>query len=94
MEMLEKYYPGDEDWKDFSLSFSEFINLEKVVELAKLLNGNIDIAAVIWGKIGSAGAKDWIYKNINALDKLRPIDCTNDKHLLLRLRTALMRMPC
>ncbi|WP_312633033.1 hypothetical protein [Pseudescherichia sp.] len=94
MEMLEICYPGDAAWEDFSLSFSELMKLESVIELSKSLNGNVDIAAVIWGKVGAVGAKDWIYKNVNALDKVRPVDCTSDKNLLLRLRTALMRMPC
>ncbi|KGT88475.1 hypothetical protein NG99_22230 [Erwinia typographi] len=94
MEMLERYYSGEKDWNDFALSFSEFKDLDQVVELAGLLNGNIDVATVIWGKVGSVGAKDWIYKKVNALDKVRPIDCTEDKNLLNRLRVALMRMPC
>ncbi len=82
MEMLERYYSGDKDLNDFALSFSEFKDLEQV------------IATVICGKVGSVGAKDWIYKKVNTLDKVRPIDCTEDKNLLNRLRVALMRMPC
>jgi len=94
MEILERYYTSDKEWEDFAILFSEFKDHEQVVELAALLNGNIDVATVIWGKVGRVGAKDWIYKNVNALDKVRPVDCISDKNLMKRLRVALMRMPC
>ncbi|MCI1680095.1 MAG: hypothetical protein LKK36_13020 [Ewingella americana] len=93
MEMLERYYTSDKDWEEFSSLFSEYKGHEQVIELAVLLNENIDIATVIWGKVGRLGAKEWIYKNVNALDMARPVDCIDDKKLLNRLRVALMRMP-
>lgn len=92
MHTLEKYFPGDEKWQRFANMFDEFISKQEVQDLAKKLNGDVKLAAVIYGSVGS-GCERWIASKVPALDDISPLECIGDPGLLNRLRTALMRMP-
>jgi hypothetical protein len=92
MHALEQFYPGDEKWHRFVDMFDEFVSRQEVQDLAKKLNGDVKLAAVIYGSVGS-GSEKWIASKIPALDDISPFECIGDSDLLNRLRTALMRMP-
>lgn len=93
MDALENRYSGDAAWSKFAEMFDEFKGDINVVELAKILNGQIDLAMVIHGKVG-AGGKNWINEKIPSLENISPMECLGDSILLKRLREMLMRMPC
>ncbi|WP_223569264.1 MULTISPECIES: hypothetical protein [Pseudomonas] len=61
--------------------------------LAKALDGNLDMAVVLNGKRGLKEGLWWVEQQVPALDNIRPADCLKDPKLIIRLRTALMRMP-
>lgn len=87
---LEKYYLGDDAWKNF---YTLYENLPDTLHHNKLneLFNDITLVKVIEGKMGKT-AMDWIARKIPALDNLRPIDCIDNTALLKRLKTMLMRM--
>lgn len=87
---LEKYYLGDDSWKQFSSMFNDKPNTQLTYELENIFK-NIALAKVIENIIGKSSL-NWINKKIPALDNIRPIDCLNSPELLKRLKTMLMRM--
>ncbi|MBZ5795181.1 MbcA/ParS/Xre antitoxin family protein [Burkholderia contaminans] len=91
--MLERYYAGDDSWKEFSDLFSKYKDLPEVQELARDLHGQLDLAYTIYWVAGPESVKKWINSNVPALDSIRPIDCAGDSELIKRLRECLMRMP-
>lgn len=93
MDALENYYSGDSAWMEFSEMFDEFRDDPNVIELAKLFGDQIDLAVVIFGKVGP-GYKNWINSKIPALENISPTECVSDATLMKRLREMLMRMPC
>lgn len=81
-------------WDDFASLFDEYweSTLEQEI-LLKELEGNIDIAKVIWYTIGNNYALKWIHHKIPAFDNLIPIECINDDLLKKSLKMFLMSMP-
>jgi len=93
MHNLEKYYSGDDNWKEFVELYEEFWSENDFQDsLLKELNNDLDIAKVVYGKFPSNTLKI-IKQKVPALDDLKIIDCVNSKQLILRLRECLMRMP-
>ncbi|ALK21546.1 hypothetical protein CEQ23_34065 [Burkholderia cepacia] len=93
MIRLEQYYAGDDVWKNFSDLFAKFKDFPEVRDLAKALNGHLDLAYTIYWVAGPTSAQKWISSNVPALDNISPIDCTDNPELIKRLRECLMRMP-
>lgn len=93
MPALENYYSGDESWDELEeLALKEHKDVPEVVEISERLGGNLGLACVIYGTIGS-GAIDWLDRKVPVLDNIRPLDCVNDPVLIKRLREALTRFP-
>jgi hypothetical protein len=93
LNQLEQYYAGDDSWKEFSDLFAKYKDLPEVQNLAKDLNGQLDLAYTIYWVAGPKSAQKWINSSVPALDNIRPIDCTGNPELIKRLRECLMRMP-
>ncbi|MEK6352887.1 MAG: hypothetical protein V4796_12160 [Burkholderia cenocepacia] len=93
MNQLEQYYAGDDSWKEFSDLFVKYKDLPEVQNLAKDLNGQLDLAYTIYWVAGPKSAQKWINSSVPALDNIRPVDCTGNPELIKRLRECLMRMP-
>ena len=93
MEQLEDDYPGDADWQDFVDLYNKVYLDDDARTLAKRLDGNLDMAVILYGKRGLKEGLWWIEQQVPALDNIRPADCLKDPKLIKRLRTALMRMP-
>ncbi|AWM15207.1 hypothetical protein DI487_15965 [Flavobacterium sediminis] len=93
--MLEKYYRGDDSWKEFLDVFPKYSDLEND-KFFKLLFSDLemkkDLSIVIFELIGGEDSIDWIHQNNPALGNLKPIECINDDKLLMRLKTLLMRL--
>ncbi|MBN3822063.1 hypothetical protein G3O00_00320 [Burkholderia sp. Ac-20384] len=92
MHRLEQYYPGDASWQRFVAVFSQSRSKQEVLELAQSLDGDVDLATVIYEVVGP-GYNTWIRRKVPAMDDLTPIDCIRDPALMNRLRTTLMRFP-
>ncbi|ALI01323.1 hypothetical protein C1Y08_23235 [Pseudomonas sp. FW306-02-F02-AA] len=92
MEQLEDDYPGDAEWQVLVQLYEEDY-LDDARTLAKRLDGNLDMAVILYGKRGLKEGLWWIEQQVPALDNIRPADCLKDPKLIKRLRTALMRMP-
>jgi hypothetical protein len=89
---LEKYF-SKSDWENLVSLYSEkSFDCEVQKEFVDTLQGNKDLAIVIWGNMNQS-AYDWINKKIPALDNIKPKDCLNDETLLKRLKVCLLRMP-
>lgn len=89
---LEQFYCGDDAWNNFVGAFeNSWNNCMFKDELICNLNNQKDIAVVIFG-INQNTSLNWIKTSISALDGLSPIECTNKKNLINRLRSMLMRM--
>lgn len=89
---LEKYYPGDDAWHNFVQVFSSaWSDCNCQDEMTQKLNGQRDIAMVIYG-INRSGWATWIDLHIPALDGASPVECVADPMLVRRLRTMLMRL--
>ena len=90
---LENYYPGDDAWYNFVQVFSGVWNdCDCQDEIIQKLNGQKDIAMVIYGINGNNWAT-WIDLPIPALDGVSPVECVVEPMLVKRLRTMLMRLP-
>ncbi|MFC6692647.1 hypothetical protein [Pseudomonas lini] len=50
MEQLEDEYPGDTDWHSFVRLYEENYLDDNARTLAKALDGNLDMAVVLYGK--------------------------------------------
>lgn len=88
---LERYYTGDDSWKNFVDVHREgWDGCTFSGALVSSLKGQVDIAIVVYSKIGEA-ALDWIDIKINALDGKSPRQCVVEG-LVTRLRSMLMRM--
>ncbi|QVN23288.1 hypothetical protein [Burkholderia pyrrocinia] len=92
MHELEQYYPGDTSWHRFVDVFGQSKSKQAVQDLAQSLNGDVELATVIYEVVG-AGYGEWIHQKVPALDHLTPVECICDPALTKRLRTALMRFP-
>ncbi|KVF63184.1 hypothetical protein [Burkholderia cepacia] len=92
MHKLEQYYPGDASWQRFVAVFSQSKSKQEVSDLAQSLNGDVDLASVIYEVVGP-GYDKWIHEKVPAMDDLTPVDCISDPELMKRLRTTLMRFP-
>lgn len=93
MEQLEDEYPGDAEWQEFVRLYEEDYLDDDARTLAKQLDGNLDMAIILYGKRGLKEGLWWVEQQVPALDNIRPADCLKDPKLIKRLRTALMRMP-
>ncbi|MFS2093237.1 hypothetical protein ACCC96_09500 [Pseudomonas sp. Pseusp11] len=93
MEQLEDDYPGDAEWQKFVRLYEEDYLDDNARTLAKQLDGNLDMAVILYGKRGLKEGLWWVEQQVPALDNIRPADCLKDPRLIKRLRTALMRMP-
>lgn len=93
MERLEDDYPGDADWHEYVALYKEDYLDDNARQLAAALGGDLDMAVIIYGKRGLKEGLWWIDKPVPALDNLTPLECTQEPRLVLRLRSALMRMP-
>ena len=89
---LEKYFDGEQSWLEFSELFDEiWENSQFQNELLVLLNGQIDLAKVIY-YYNQKNSIDWLNKKVPALDGLSPMECISDETLTKRLKVCLMRM--
>lgn len=93
MEQLEDEYLGDSDWNVLVRLYEEDYLDDDARSLAKQLDGNLDMAVILYGKRGLKEGLWWVEQQVPALDNIRPADCLKDPRLIKRLRTALMRMP-
>jgi hypothetical protein len=93
MEQLEDDYPGDAEWQVLVQLYEEDYLDDDARSLAKQLDGNLDMAVILYGKRGLKEGLWWVEQQVPALDNMRPADCLKDPKLIKRLRTALMRMP-
>ncbi|CAH0320773.1 MULTISPECIES: hypothetical protein [Pseudomonas] len=93
MEKLEDDYPGDAEWQVLVQLYEEDYLDDDARSLAKQLDGNLDMAVILYGKRGLKEGLWWVEQQVPALDNMRPADCLKDPKLIKRLRTALMRMP-
>ncbi|WP_396332789.1 hypothetical protein [Burkholderia anthina] len=92
MHELEQYYPGDASWQRFVKVFDKSKSKQEVLALAQSLNGDVELATVIYEVVGP-GYDGWIHEKVPALDDLTPVECICDPALTKRLRTVLMRFP-
>ncbi|XTZ40181.1 hypothetical protein ACQYRI_09485 [Salmonella enterica] len=92
MEPLEEYYSGDDAWQRLVNIYKEDYLDDNARLLAKKINGNLDIAVVIYGKRGLREGIWWLNREVPALDYLKPIDCLQEDNLIKRLKECLMRM--
>ncbi|WP_460143912.1 hypothetical protein [Pseudomonas sp. S2_A02] len=90
---LEDEYIGDAGWQDFVDLYNKVYLDDDTRTLAKALDGNLDMAVILYGKRGLKEGLWWVEQQVPALDKLRPADCLKNPKLSKRLRSALMRMP-
>lgn len=90
---LEEYYSGEEHWQDIvDHANDEFwSDFDYKVELMSKLEGNDDIAKVVFAKMGLKSI-DWLDRRIPALGNLKPIDCLKSDNLRNRLKECLLRM--
>ncbi|KNH16360.1 hypothetical protein ACS77_28570 [Pseudomonas syringae] len=93
MEQLEDEYTGDSDWNVLVRLYEEDYLDDNARTLEKAMDGNLDMALILYGKRGLEEGLWWIEQQVPALDNIRPADCLKDPKLIKRLRTALMRMP-
>ncbi|MCU5771728.1 hypothetical protein N5923_08865 [Erwiniaceae bacterium BAC15a-03b] len=93
MSSLEHYYAGDEKWKNCADFYAEDYLDDNARLLAKKLDGNLDLAVIIYGKIGLKEGLWWVEREVPALEGVKPVDCLKDPELLKRLRECVMRMP-
>jgi hypothetical protein len=90
---LEIYYSGDKNWEDLvTISHDTWDNSKYQLSLIHKLDGNEDIASVIYNKL-STDSINWVERAIPALGNLKPIECIYSEDLKLRLKECLMRMP-
>ena len=87
---LEQYF-NEEYWGDFSLLFSAPIESEGYEFLRQQLDDE-ELAKVVWATIGVTSV-EWIYREVPALDNIKPIDCLCNEALIKRLKVCLLRMP-
>jgi hypothetical protein len=90
---LEDEYTGDADWQDFVDLYNKVYLDDNARTLAKSLDGNLDMAVVLYGKRGLEEGLWWIEQKVPALGNKRPADCLKTPKLIKRLRMALMSMP-
>ena len=90
---LEDEYPGDSDWNVLVRLYEEDYLDDNARTLEKAMDGNLDMAVILYGKRGLKEGLWWVEQQVPALDNIRPADCLKDPKLIIRLRTALMRMP-
>lgn len=93
MEQLEDEYLGDADWQVLVRLYKEDYLDDNARTLAKQLDGNFDMAVILYGKRGLKEGLWWIEQQVPALDNIRPVDCLKDPKRIKRLRAVLMRMP-
>jgi len=90
---LEKYYSGDAAFSKYASAFdAEWATCDYRNELLTAFRNNIELAKPICYEFGR-DYRDWMLRNIPALDGLRPVDCLDDPQLLNRLKEYLLRMP-
>lgn len=93
VEELEDDYPGDADWQVLVRLYEEDYLDDNARTLAKELDGNLDMAVILYGKRGLKEGLWWIEQQVPALDNTRPANCLKKPKLIKRLRNALTRMP-
>ena len=90
---LEDEYVGDADWQQFVRLYEEDYLDDNARALAKAMDGNLDMAVVLYGKRGLKEGFWWLEQSVPALGNKRPADCLKTPNLIKRLRMALMSMP-
>jgi len=93
MEQLEDEYPGDSDWNVLVRLYEEDYLDDNARTLEKAMDGNLDMAVILYGKRGLKEGLWWIEQKVPALGNKRPADCLKNPKLIKRLRMALMSMP-
>jgi hypothetical protein len=90
---LENYYSGDAIWNNLVKIFKDdFLNdIKNKKDFLQKVKGDLDLAVVIYGKLGEYGYK-WIDSKTPALGGLSPTQCLESEKLILRLRECLLRM--
>ena len=89
---LEHHYSGDKAWQDVAkLAMESWTGSATQGELLRLLNGDRDLAAVVYARMGDQSPK-WITGKIPALGGKTPVACLTSPGLVRRLREVLMRM--
>ena len=90
---IEQYYSGDENWNEWVEMCKEdfWENSDYQKSLLDKLKENLDLAIVIYGRLGTESI-NWVEKKVPALENLTPLECLTSKKLILRLRKCLMRM--
>lgn len=93
-EGLEKYYgiDGDKDWINIvEISKVLWVNSDYQRKLLQILYDNLDIAIVIYERMGEHSI-EWINEKVPGLENITPLECLKSPKLMLRLKEALMRM--
>ena len=91
-EKLEKFFPGDDAWKEFVDLYSEGERFVRIEEVFSRFEGNDDVALVICGYF-QEHAVAWIGAKVPALGGLTPAECLASAAGVQRLKTVLMRLP-
>jgi hypothetical protein len=90
---LENFYSGDKNWNNLvEMAKDDFLNdVNKNLDFLQKLDRNLDLAVVIYAKLGSYGFK-WIDNKIPALGGLTAQECLKSENLIIRLKECLLRM--
>jgi hypothetical protein len=90
---LENFYTGDTNWNSLvQMAKDDYLNdVNKNFDFLQNLNQNLDLAVVIYSKLGKYGFK-WIENKVPALGGLTPQECLKSENLIIRLKECLLRM--
>lgn len=92
MKGLENYYSGDDSWQAMvNLAMASWTDSEPQRELVRLMNGDRDLAAVVYARMGEH-SQTWITGKVPALGGKSPLSCLASPSFIRRLREMLMRM--
>ena len=92
MHSLERFYPGDKGWKEFSDLFADSWQKCPCQEALLIAVEEKDLAWVICAALGEDSIT-WLDQSVEALDGETPRECLQTKVGRERLKTVLMRMP-
>lgn len=92
-EDLAEHFPGEDAWRNFVVALaSAWSECDFQARLLKELDGQRDIAIVAYALLGE-DSLEWVDRQIPALGDCSPRNCLESERGLLRLKSALMRMP-
>jgi hypothetical protein len=92
-QQLEEFYLGDAAWEDSArIAMTQYWTDSPFQrQLLKTVGGDLNLAAMIYAKVGD-GCLQWLDTPIPALSRRTPRSCLAETKLIIRLKTALMRM--